>query len=190
LKQLWYLLRFPFELSPAHASSTGLPAVLSLGLFGLLLMVFAASPVTTSSDSKWSLYTAMSFAQGHGGDLTEYLPRLEQEQFYSIEHPDGRPRSRYPIGTSLLVMPAVVVSSWLFPHFAEDMRAHNPVGTEHFLASVIGAAAGVVFFWVVLTQFQSLAIALASTFRPSFSPCAPRCGRRRPEVSGSTGRWS
>src|SRR5262249_14443790 len=68
LKQLWYLLRFPFELSPAHASSTGLPAVLSLGLFGLLLMVFAASPVTTSSDSKWSLYTAMSFAQGHGGD--------------------------------------------------------------------------------------------------------------------------
>lgn len=169
MKQLWYLLRFPFELSPAHASSTGLPAVLSLGLFGLLLMVFAASPVTTSSDSKWSLYTAMSFAQGHGGDLTEYLPRLEQEQFYSIEHPDGRPRSRYPIGTSLLVMPAVVVSSWLFPHFAEDMRAHNPVGTEHFLASVIGAAAGVVFFWVVLTQFQSLAIALASTF--IFSLC-------------------
>ena len=96
-----------------------------------------------------------AFAHGHGGDLTEYLPRLEQEQFYSIEYPDGRPRSRYPIGTSLLAMPAVVVSSWLFPHFAEDMRANNPVGTEHCIASVIGAAAGVIFFWVILSTIFS-----------------------------------
>jgi hypothetical protein len=37
-------------------------------------VAFSASPVTTSTDLRWSLYTAMSFADGKGGDLTEYLP--------------------------------------------------------------------------------------------------------------------
>jgi glycosyltransferase involved in cell wall biosynthesis len=179
LKALWYLLRFRFSRhGTAHArrpSSRARPLLprrdavwISLVLFALLLAVFAASPVTTSYDSRWSIHTATSFAHGRGGDLTEYLPIIEKEDFYAIEYPDGRPRTRYPIGTSLLAMPAVVISSWLRPHFAEDLRTRIPVRTEQFIASIIGAAAGVIFFWVILSQFQSLAIALASTFIFSF----------------------
>jgi glycosyltransferase involved in cell wall biosynthesis len=179
LKALWYLLRFRFSRpSAAHtpSSSARPPGLLprrvavwiSLGLFALLLTVFAASPVKTPFDSRWSIHTAMSFVQGRGGDLTEYLPLLKKHDFYAINYPDGRPRARYPIGTSLLAVPAVVVGSWFDPSFAEELRSDVPAKFEQVVASMIGAVAGVVFFWVILSQFQSLAIALASTFIFSF----------------------
>ena len=142
--------------------------ILSLALFTLLLAVFAASPVTTSTDSRWAVHTAMSIAKGHGGDLTEYLPIIEKEEFYSIEYPDGRPRTGYPIGTALLAMPAVVVIAWLRPEWAEGLPNGVPVRSEQFIASIVGAAAGVVFYWLILSQFQSQAIALASTAIFSF----------------------
>ena len=53
--------------------------ILSVALFAFLLAVFAASPVITSTDSRWAIHTAMSFAKGRGGDLTEYLPILAKE---------------------------------------------------------------------------------------------------------------
>jgi hypothetical protein len=63
--------------------------------------LFAASPVTTSTDSRWSLHTTMSFAHGRGGELTEYLPLLEAQEFYAIEYPDGGQTERtvkpYPL---------------------------------------------------------------------------------------------
>jgi len=143
-------------------------ASLSVALFAFLLAVYAASPVITSTDSRWAIHTAMSFAKGHGGDLTEYLPIVAKQDFYSIEYPDGRPRTRYPIGTSLMIMPAVVVAGWLRPQWAEGLRYGVPRRTEQFIASIVGAAAGVVFYWVILSQFQSQAIALASTVIFSF----------------------
>jgi hypothetical protein len=150
------------------AGSFGATVAVSLAVFTFLLAAFAASPMTTSTDSRWSVHSAMSFAKGHGGDLTEYLPIIEKEKFYSIEYPDGRPRTRYPIGTALLAAPAVAVIAWLRPEWAERLPNEIPVGSEQFIASIIGAAAGVVFFWVILSEFQSLAIALASTGILSF----------------------
>jgi hypothetical protein len=97
-------------------------------------------------------------------DLTEYLPIIAEEKFYAIEYPDGRPRTRYPIGPSLLAAPVVVVYSWLHPRLADELRAHIPVRTEQFIASLVGAAAGAIFFWVIFSQFQSILIASLSTF--------------------------
>jgi glycosyltransferase involved in cell wall biosynthesis len=181
LKALWYLLRFRFsrpstanaQLSrtrsrPARLLPRRDAVSLSLGLFALLLAVFAVSPVKTPFDSRWSIHTAMSFVQGRGGDLTEYLPIIKKQDFYAIEYPDHRPRTRYPIGASLLAVPAVALASWLDPSFADELRNELPEQFEQTVASIIGAAAGVVFFWVILSQFQSLAIALASTFIFSF----------------------
>jgi hypothetical protein len=65
-------------------------------------------------------------------------------------------------------MPAVVVIAWLRPQWAEGLPNGVPVRTEQFIASIVGAAAGVVFYWVILSQFQSQAIALASTAIFSF----------------------
>ncbi len=147
---------------PTIRARFGTP-ILSVALFVFLLAVFGASPVITSTDSRWAIHTAMSFAKGHGGDLTAYLPIIAKQEFYSIEYPDGRPRTRYPIGTALLALPAVVVIGWLRPQWAAGLPNGMPVKTEKFIGSIVGAAAGVVFYWVILSQFQSQAIALAST---------------------------
>jgi hypothetical protein len=136
--------------------------LISLALFTLMLVIYAASPIKTPTDSRWVVDTAISFADGHGGDLTEFMPMLEQQNFYSIEYPDGRPRTRYPIGTALLAMPIVVVMAWVRPGWVQGLQSCMPQGTEQFIASIVGAAAGVVFYWVILSQFQSQAIALAS----------------------------
>jgi len=159
-----HLLRFRISALRSIPSRLDPPALISFLLFALLLTIFAASPVRTSTDSRWSIYTAMSFAQGHGGDLTEYLPIIAEEKFYAIEYPDGRPRTRYPIGPSLLAAPVVVVYSWLHPRLADELRAHIPVRTEQFIACLVGAAAGAIFFWVIFSQFQSILIASLSTF--------------------------
>src|SRR5271168_3964189 len=101
----------------------------SLLLFALMLAIFATSPVTTPTDSRWSVHTAMSFANGHWGDLTQYLPIIEKHEFKSIEFPDGRPRTRYPMGPSLLAMPIVAVMAWLRPEWAAGLQSYMPVRT-------------------------------------------------------------
>ena len=147
-----------------HCGRAGwLAGVASLCLFMVLLCVFATSPIRIPTDSRWSVHTAMSFAKGRFGDLTEYLPIITKEQFYAIEYRDGRPRTRYPIGTSLLAMPAVVVIAIFHPALADELRDSIPARTEQFIASLVGAIASVVFFWLMLSQFHSLAVALVST---------------------------
>jgi len=135
----------------------------TLGLFAFLLAVFAASPVTTSYDSRWSVQTAMSFARGHGGDLTDYMPAIKQNNFYAIEYPDGKPRTIFPIGTSLLALPFVVVASWVDSSIENELKSHVLDRFEQFIASIFGAIAGCVFFWMIFCQFESLRIALGST---------------------------
>jgi glycosyltransferase involved in cell wall biosynthesis len=169
VKALWYLLRFRFSRDGrAPSRRSGMAAGVSLVLFALLLTVYARSPVTTPFDSRWSVQTAMSFARGHGGDLTEYMPVLKKNDYYKIEYPDGRPRTHYPIGVSLLAVPFVVVYSWFDPSLNERLQTEVLDRFEKTIASVFGAFAGVIFFWLILSQFESLAIALGSTVIFSF----------------------
>ena len=111
----------------------------------------------------------MSFAKGKGGDLTEYLPLIADQKFYAIEYPDGRPHTVYPIGASLLALPAVALIAAISPDFAQDLAKGFHNKTEKFIASMIGALAGVIFFWIMVLQFQSLVSALVATFIFSFS---------------------
>jgi hypothetical protein len=156
-------------------SSTSVRAWLRSGavqtalIFAVLLGVFAASPVATSYDSRWSLHTALSFAKGQGGDLTDDLPILQQEKHYAIEYRDGRPRTIYPIGASLVAMPAVALIALVSPDWARRLSTTVHEKTEKFIASMIGAAAGAIFFWVMVCQFQSRAVALAATAIFAFS---------------------
>jgi hypothetical protein len=136
---------------------------LSLGIFAILLAIYALSTVRTSSDSRWSLHTAMSMVRGHGGDLTEYLPALKKHDFYAIEYPDGRPHTYFPIGVSILVIPAVAIASWVQPAFFTELQHDVLGGFEKVMASAIGAIAAVMFFWLIYSQFESLWTALAGT---------------------------
>lgn len=152
-------------LKPKSRMSRYLAVSITLGLFAISFAVYAISPVTWSSDSRVSLHTAMSLAYGEGGDLTNYMPVMPSYGAYVIEYPDGRPRNLYPIGPSLLAIPGVIVASWIQPDFAQRLREEGGTdGLEKTLASIIGAAAAVTFFWLIYERFQSMWIAGSSTF--------------------------
>ena len=136
---------------------------LSFGIFAILLAIYALSTMRTSFDSRWSLHTAMSLVRGHGGDLTEYMPALKRHDFYAIEYPGGRPRTYFPIGVSILAMPAVAIASWVRPAFFAELQDNVLDGFEKVVASIIGAMAALIFFWLVYGQFESLRTALAGT---------------------------
>jgi hypothetical protein len=127
------------------------------------LAVFALSPVITPGDSRWSIHTAMSIARGHGGDLTEYLPALKKNDNYAIEYPDGKPRTHYPIGASVLAVPFVFIASWVDPTLQPRLQTEVLGRFEQFIASIFGAFAGAFFFWMILFKFRSVPIALGST---------------------------
>jgi hypothetical protein len=136
---------------------------MSLGLFAFLVGMYMASPVKTSFDSRWSIHTAMSLVEGRGGDLSDYLTVLKKNDFYAIEYPRGRPHTVFPIGVSLLAAPVIAIVAFVDPSYKEMLREKVPANTERILASTLGAAAAVVFFWLIYDYFQHLSIALAST---------------------------
>jgi hypothetical protein len=138
--------------------------LITLGVFAVAFAVYVLSPITTSYDSRWTLHTAMSIAHGQGGDLSAYRKALERDKFYAIEYPDGRPRTQYPIGPALLVLPAAVVASWVYPSFSQRLQDGGADRVEKLFASIIGAAAVAAFFWLIHGQFGSLWIAGGSTF--------------------------
>ena len=111
----------------------------------------------------------MSLIEGQGGDLTDYLPVLAKNNFYCIEYPGGRPHTVFPIGVSLLSAPIVAALAFVAPSFKEMLRETVPQNLEKVLASIFGAAAAAIFFWLVFGQFQQLSVALTTTI--IFSLC-------------------
>src|SRR5262245_12442128 len=141
----------------------------ALTLFAFLTVVYAASPVSTPFDSRWSIHSALSLFEGQWGDLSDYLPVLKKNDFFAIEYPRGRPHTVFPIGVSLLCSPIVGALALVDPTFKDRLTKEVPKNLERILASIFGAAAAAVFFWLMLERFQQLTIALATTF--IFSLC-------------------
>lgn len=137
--------------------------LITFGIFAFLIAAYVASPVRTIADSRWVLQTAMSLIDGRGGDLTEYRVALQKHNNIAIEYIGGRPHTMFPAGVSILAMPAVAVASWVDPGFRAALRDDVLDKFDTMLACLFGAVAGTIFFWLILGQFQSLVIALAST---------------------------
>jgi len=56
----------------------------------------------------------------------------------------------------------VAAFGWVHPAWALGLPYGIPHKTQEVIASLIGTVAGVIFYWVILSEFQSQAIALAS----------------------------
>lgn len=135
----------------------------SLGIFLLLAAIYIASPVRTIYNSRWAIHTAISLIEGSGGSLSAYQAVLDKNDAYAIEYLDGRPRTVFPIGVSLLSVPAVAVASWVDPGFNRRLHEQIPYGFDKNLAAIYGAIAGTIFFWLIFSRFQNFTIALATT---------------------------
>jgi hypothetical protein len=170
---------FTFQLSALYNALENLPphspafrqasCIISLLIFLVTFSVFAISPIRTPSDSRFAIHTSMSFTKGHGGDLSEYLPIIEKESSYSLEFRDGKPRSVYPIGTSLIAMPAVILIDIIKPDWADSLQNKIPGKQQKLIASLIAAIAAVLFFWVIFSRFKNVMTAIGVTAIFAFS---------------------
>jgi hypothetical protein len=70
----------------------------------------------------------------------------------------------FPIGTSILVAPVVAIVALADPAFKERLRQHIPDQLEKVMASVVGATAATIFFWIMFSEFQNRAVAGTMTF--------------------------
>jgi hypothetical protein len=137
--------------------------IITFSILVVLTALYIASPVKTQADSRWSIHTAMSLAEGRGGDLSDYMPVLRSNNFYAIEHPGGRPHTMFPIGVSVLAAPIVGAIAVVDPSYKEMLRHRVPGNLERILASIYAATAAAIFFWIVFGQFQNLTISWVMT---------------------------
>ncbi len=138
--------------------------VVGLALFTALLAMYLASPIRTSYDSRWSIATAMSFVRDHGGDLSAYMPPSSDYapgRYALLKHGDHT-YTMYPIGASLLAVPAVALRAWMNPAFEASIRQKVPDHFEMAIASFYGAIAVALFFWMVFLNFDDVTIAVAT----------------------------
>ena len=72
----------------------GLPALIFIAVFA----AYAASPVITSTDSRWTVPTALSILREGNLDMDEYPELLESNGYYGVERMHGRHYSIFPAG--------------------------------------------------------------------------------------------
>jgi hypothetical protein len=138
--------------------------VVGLALFTALLATYLASPIRTSYDSRWSIATAMSFVRGEGGDLSAYMPPSPDyaPASYALHKHEDHTYTMYPIGASLLAVPAVALRVWVNPTFEASIRQKVPDHFEMAIASFYGAIAVALFFWMIFVKFDDVRIAVAA----------------------------
>jgi len=144
--------------------SGSLKCAITIVLFSTLLALFFISPIRTSYDSRWSIHTAMSLIRGNWGALNEYMPIVEQEKLYAIQPAGDRYYNLFPLGSSILAVPVVAVASAVYPDYNERLAYAIPIRLEVMVASIVGAAAGAIFFWLIYGRFENILLALLATF--------------------------
>jgi hypothetical protein len=88
--------------------------LIAISVFFLSFTLFFTSPVITSFDSRWTIYTAMSIIKEWNTNLDEYHTVLANQDFYAIEVINGHEYSIFPIGTALVAVPFVWALDQIF----------------------------------------------------------------------------
>jgi hypothetical protein len=83
-------------------------------LWGGVFLVYLATGIGTSGDSRWSIPIALSILREGNTDLDEYRPLLDPSGRDSVESFQGHLYSIFPIGASLAAVPFVFVFDRVF----------------------------------------------------------------------------
>jgi len=134
-----------------------------LTIFLALATIYILSPVRTPYDSRWSLYTAMSWLRGHDGNLAEYEGVIRINDGYAIEYRHGKPYDFFPIGASVFALPAVAAVTAVHPGLNETLKQHSMPNFEAIIASIWAALAGALFFSLLRDRFAAPATAIFGT---------------------------
>ncbi len=154
-------------------------------VFAIVFATHVCSGVTTSFDSRWSLYTALSLI--HHGDTTldDYPEVIAREQGYAIERVGSHVYSIYPVGASLVAIPFVIVIEQYYrlilgQDLDQRMRQERNLHArlERLIASVLVALTAVLVYDIGLmvmgSPWRALLLALVFAFGTSAWSTASR----------------
>jgi hypothetical protein len=126
-------------------------ALLESGLvFFVVSVIYIASPSWNAADSHFILPTALSMIRHGDANIDEYHDRF-QEASWAVYHERNHDWDLYPIGTPLMVVPAVWMWDRMLAMQGRDLEAllqHSyPYFAEEVLASLFTALAASLLFW-------------------------------------------
>ena len=166
-------------------------AIILVSIFFSVFISHLSSRNINSSDSKWSIPTALSIIKEGNTDLDEYKEMLEKSNYYTIERIDGHYYTPYPIGVSIIAIPFVyaieksldILSSTvrkLGKYYTKD-REYSPPdsfsivsiapGIELFIASFI-VAVNAIFIYLICHRFVERKSSLLISFIFAFCTSA------------------
>ena len=161
-------------------------AVILSTIFLVTFVTYARSPVTTSTDSAWTLHLAASILREHNTNLDEYRPLMDLPVEYRVRIVDRHIYSYYPVATPLLVTPAVWAVNKIYPllyptDFYTYLDQHAPdsrtAKLEKVLASGFAALTAVLMYLIArreLTIWKALAVTFIFAFSTSMWSTASR----------------
>ena len=136
----------------------------------MFLVVFAVhvqSPVITSYDSRWTIYTAMSLVRHANLDLDEYADLIRRDAGYGTERVGGHIYSVYPVGPVLLAAPLVGLADLacrrLCPEDLDRVLRERPGAhgrLERLVASLVVAATATLVYRIGRLRLAGAAPAL------------------------------
>jgi hypothetical protein len=168
-------------------------------MFALVWMAYLPGNMGCS-DSMWSVPTAVSLVDDRDPNLDEHYPILRARGFVFTQRVNGHWYTIYPLGTSIVAAPAVIVlrpiaaavrrhapSIWARLEAVQVERGCPPVEsepiialhswTEHLIASAIVAATAVVVFFIAAREVSAgsaVVVALLFAFGTSAWSTASR----------------
>ncbi|HTP11058.1 MAG TPA: hypothetical protein VMP08_22545 [Anaerolineae bacterium] len=137
--------------------------IVQIGLFIAIFISLFTSQNIVSSDSAWSIYTAMSIVKEGDTALDEYRDTIASSfNSYAAETVNGHLYNVYPLGAPILAVPVVFVLDRLVPGLAESIKTVPPDTVELLVASLFLALTTVVIYRMsrlYLNRFWSVVLA-------------------------------
>jgi len=141
-------------------------AALALVLFALTLALYrqaSAPALYNTTDPLLIVPSSLSLLHDGDLDLSEFGSAVDPE-FYGVVLIDGRPYNRYPVGTSLLILPIVWFADHVLPPSETPMALALRIAS---IAAKVLAAVSVALLFVLLVELTGeprLALGLALVF--------------------------
>src|SRR5713101_6236145 len=168
------------DLSPARPSSGNKERLVGLAIFFLSFLAFWVSPVTQTTDSRYSMLLSQSLLEHRTFTLDQYpLPQLEPVQWpyyisdgpiYQLELINGHVFYHFPPGGPILSLPYVLAARVFGLKLTDPQGVYSDTHETRIevgLASVLMALLTFIFFRMsrlLLPLSWSVVIAVGSAF--------------------------
>src|SRR5579871_1640802 len=133
-------------------------ALWAAGLAAIFFLIYLKSPVPTSFDSRWTVYSAVSYLNGDNGSLDRFK-EVDKLGGYGVETSSGHRRNFFPEGPTFIALPFVAAIEAIRPGYGANLNLGMAEYTEQIIASLVCAAACAFFFLAVARRFGSIPLA-------------------------------